>query len=272
MAGSLSPHQAPTTPLDDRLIERCEEIPDDPAPGRCVVVDTMHFSNTVIELLGNGADHVHVPDERGSEFEYREDNPDAVLGGEGTGAYEPAAGYDFFNSPSYVQRLDVEGRPVSMTSTNGGRAVTALRERGNEDVEVYVGSTMNAAALGTHLREEGPGRLRLVSAGSSGEIAIEDHVGATLVSHAVDGVRLSETELSLFGRLLETANGPEYVQKHELRHRDVFEYAMAIDSRAVVPKLDGERLVDVGAPTDWSRQDSTTRGRPDAAPLRTQRR
>ena len=67
--------------LDDRLVPRCEEIPDDPPPGDYVVVDTLHFSNTVIELLARGASHVHVTDERGEEFAYRERHSDAVIGG-----------------------------------------------------------------------------------------------------------------------------------------------------------------------------------------------
>jgi len=228
------------TTLDERLFERCEAVPADPPPGNYVVVDTMHFSNTVIELLANGAEHVHITDERGQEFAYREANPRAVLGGSSTDAYEPAAGYDFFNSPSYVQDVDVAGRPVSMTSSNGGRAVTRLRDA--PDVEVYVGSTMNAAAVADRLR--GAGETYLVSAGSRGEIAVEDLVGATLIGRRLDGHPVSAVERELFRRQLRTAKGPGYVDTHELRRRDVIEYAMAIDSREVVPRLEGATLVD----------------------------
>jgi 2-phosphosulfolactate phosphatase len=231
--------------LDDRLIERCEAIPDDPAPGDYVVIDTLHFSNTVIELLDNGADHVHITEERGEEFAYREANPRAKIGGSPTDEYEPTAGYDFFNSPSYVQRLDVEGRPVSMTSSNGGRAVARLRAAGGEDVAVFVGSTMNADALGRYLRTRNRPTY-LVSSGSKGDVAIEDHVGATLISRRIDGVPISETERDLFSRQVRTAKGVDYVEKNDLRRRDVLEYAMAFDSRSVIPKLVGDALVDVG--------------------------
>ncbi|MDG5776551.1 2-phosphosulfolactate phosphatase [Haloarculaceae archaeon H-GB1-1] len=232
-----------TNALDDRLIERCELIPDDPAPGAYVVVDTMHFSNTVIELLANGAEYVHITEERGEEFAYRESNPRALIGGGSTDEYEPTDGYDFFNSPSYVQGLDVDGRPVSMTSSNGGRAVAALRANGSDGVDVYVGSTMNATALGRHLRDRA-GPIHLVSSGSKGDLAIEDHVGATLISRALDGVELSETERELFRRQVKHAKGVDYVDKHELRRRDVLDYATNFDSRAVIPKLVGESLVD----------------------------
>ncbi|QGN06380.1 2-phosphosulfolactate phosphatase [Halorhabdus sp. CBA1104] len=228
--------------LDDRLIERCEDLPDEPDPGAYVVIDTMHFSNTVIELLANGATSVHVPDERGQEFDYRASNRGTLIAGGKTDDYEPEAGYDFFNSPSYVQGMDVDGRPVSMTSTNGGRTVSTLRERGGDTVDVYVGAPLNARAIGTYLREhEQP--VFLVSAGDEGEIAIEDHVGATLISRYLDGIAPTETEIALYRDQLETANGPEYAQKNETRRRDVWNYAMNVNGRNVVPRLSDDTLV-----------------------------
>lgn len=244
MTGSSVESRSTNNRLDARIIERCEAIPDRPAPGDYVVIDVIHFSNTVIELLANGAERVHVTDERGEELDYRESNPGALIGGSSTEEYDPEPGYDFFNSPSYVQRLELDGRPASMTSTNGGRAVATLRARGGDDVDVFVGSTMNAAALGEYLR----GRDRptyLVSSGSRGDLAMEDHVGATLISRRIDGVPVAETELAIFRRQVEQARGPDYVESNEIRRRDVLEYATDFDSRRVVPKLVGDSLVDV---------------------------
>ena len=234
---------------DERHVPRKEEIPTDPRPGNYVVIDVMHFSTTVVELLEMGAEYVHITDERGDEFDFRADNPEALIGGGSTDDYEPAEGYDFFNSPSYVQRLDVEGRPVSMTSSNGGRAIASLRERGGADVDVYVGSTTNAAALGAYLRDDDR-PVHLVSSGSKGEVAVEDHIGATLVSRYLDGVPVAETELDLFRRQLKRAKGVDYVDKHPIRRRDVLEYAMDVNARAVVPKMEDDVLVDAGPMTE----------------------
>ena len=247
----------PANRLDERLFERCEALPERLPPGSYVVVDTMHFSNTVIELLANGADHVHVAAERGLEFDYRASNPGTLVGGEATAGYEPAPGYDFINSPSYVQQLHVGGRPVSMTSTNGGRTVTTLRERAGEQSEVYVGSPLNAKPLARHLRDrDGDRPVHLVSAGTRGDIAVEDHVGATLVSRYLDGLPPSETERLLFRRQLRTAKGPDYVEGHERRRRDVLDYAMNLNGREVVPRLVDGVLVD-----DATRQQSRAAGR-----------
>lgn len=246
MTADLSASRSADNLLDERLVERCEEIPREPDPGAYVVIDTMHFSNTVIELLANGAEFIHITDERGEELGYLESNPTARIGGSSTDEYEPEAGYDFFNSPSYVQQVDVEGRPVSMTSSNGGRAVAALRARAGDGTDVFVGSTMNAAALGAHLRRrEDP--VHLVSSGSRGAVAVEDHIGATLISRRIDGVPVADTERELFRRQLRTAKGADYIETHDIRRRDVLDYAMAIDSSGVLPKLVGERLVDVGS-------------------------
>ncbi len=230
--------------LTDRLLERIEDLPPDPDPGHYVVIDVMHFSTTVVELLANGAEYVHITEERGDEFAFREANPDACIGGGTTPTYEPADGYDFFNSPSYVQSLDVAGRPVAMTSSNGGRAIDRLL--GTDGVSIYVGSTTNAAALGQHLRTvDGP--VHLLAAGKDGQPATEDTIGALLVGRHLAGVPLEPVEAELFRDQLEYAKGPNYPDKNEVRSSDVREYAMSLSSRDVIPRLDGRRLVDVAS-------------------------
>lgn len=229
--------------FDKRIIEGCANIPVDPSAGDYVVVDVTHFSATVTELLALGADYVHVTEERGDEPAYKEDNPDCLIGGSKTEEYEPEPGYDFFNSPSYVQELDVAGRPTAMTSTNGGRAVTTLRKRGGPDLNVFIGGYTNAAALAEVLAQrEQP--ITIVSSGSGGEPTTDDTLGAALIDrHLHDESELSPRERQRFARLLVTSKGPGYDQKHETRRRDLYEFETDINSRSVVPVLDGHRLV-----------------------------
>ncbi|WP_435361140.1 2-phosphosulfolactate phosphatase [Haloarchaeobius sp. DFWS5] len=227
--------------LTNRLVERIEDVPADPDPGTYVVVDVMHFSTTVVELLANGADYIHITEERGDEFDFRDATPETVIGGSATPNYEPTEGYDFFNSPSYVQSLDLDGRPVAMTSSNGGRAVDKLA--GATDTSVYIGSTTNAAALGNHLRgSDDP--VHIVAAGKDGAAATEDTIGAMLIARHLADLPVAPVEADLWREQLEYAKGPNYPDKHEVRSRDVREYAMSLSSRAVLPKLEGRRLVD----------------------------
>jgi len=229
--------------FESKLIDSRAAIPGVPGPGDYVVIDVTHFSTTVAELLGLGAEYVHITDERGDEFAYREENPEALIGGGKTEAYEPHEGYDFFNSPSYVQDLPLSERPASMTSKNGGTAVARLRRRGGDDVSVFVGGYTNARALADYL----DGRDRptyLVSCGSSGERTMDDLLGAVVIDRYLRDEPLSEAECEHFASLLVTSKGPGYADKHETRQRDLHEFATDINSRKVVPKLDGDRLVD----------------------------
>jgi 2-phosphosulfolactate phosphatase len=235
------------TRFEHRLVEGRDRIPRVPPAGDYVVVDVTHFSTTVAELLGLGAEYVHVTDERGDEFAFRERHPDALIGGGKTDDYEPTEGYDFFNSPSYVQDLPVEDRPTSMTSKNGGTAVARLRRRGGEDVEVFVGGYTNAAALADHLRTNDRDRqIRIVACGSDGHATMDDHLGAVLIDRHLRGESLSAAEREHFAAMLETSKGPGYADKHPTRRRDLETYATGINTRSVVPKLEGDRLVDAG--------------------------
>ena len=229
--------------FESKLIDGRAEIPGVPEPGDYVVIDVTHFSTTVAELLARGAEYVHVTDERGDEFAYQSRNPDTLIGGGKTESYRPDPGYDFFNSPSFVQDLPLDGRPVSMTSKNGGTAVARLRRRGGDDVSVFVGGYTNARAVADHLR----GRDRptyLVSCGSGGESTVDDLLGAVLIDRYLNEVDLTDAEREHFASLLVASKGPAYAEKHETRKRDLHEFATDVDRREVVPVLRGDRLVD----------------------------
>lgn len=228
----------------DRFIPRCEDIPRSPPEGTYIVVDTLYFSTTVVELLANGAEFVHVAEHQDDALAFKRAHPEARIGGDRRAADEPTDGYDFFNSPSDVQSLDLDGVPVAMSSTNGGRAVDTLR--GVDGVSVYVGGPTNAAAVARHLTgTDGP--IYLVSAGTRGYIAPEDHIGATIISRHLVGEPITDRELDRFRRRIELAKGRQYKYANPIRRRDIEEYATAIDRRSVVPRLDGDRLVDVEA-------------------------
>jgi len=229
-----------------RLVEGRDSVPAVPEAGDYVVIDVTHFSTTVAELLALGAEYVHITDERGDEFAYRERHPDALIGGSKTDEYDPEEGYDFFNSPSYAHTLSVEGRPTSMTSKNGGTAVARLRRRGGDDVEVFVGGYTNAAAIADYLR----GRDRetfLVSCGSGGVSTMDDLLGAVVIDRYLREEPLGDAEREHFAKLLETSKGHDYAEKHETRQRDLYEFATDINRRSVVPKLEGDRLIDASA-------------------------
>lgn len=233
-----------TDPYVDRMIPSRAGIPDDPRPGNYVVIDVTHFSTTVLELFRSGASCVHVPTERGTEFAFQEQHPEARIGGGSSADYTPKEGYDFFNSPSSVQSVDVDGRPTALTSSNGGAAITDLRQRGDSDVDVYVGSLSNAAAIADYLRDRDK-PLITVAAGSKGKPSPEDTVGAVVIQRYLAGDEPTDEELDRYRELIVAGKAAKYKRKADIRYRDLLEFSVATNTRMAIPKLDGQRLVDV---------------------------
>jgi 2-phosphosulfolactate phosphatase len=231
-------------PFIDGMIASRSQIPDELKPANYVVIDVTHYSTTVIELLYRGAAHAHVSEERGDEFAFKESNPKARIGGGSSEDYTPMEGYDFFNSPSSVHRIEVEGRPTALTSSNGGAAVTDLRERSHDEMEVYIGSTTNAKAIAEHLSTSDLPAVT-VAAGSKGKPSPEDTVGAVLIHRYLAGDGPSESELDLYADIIRAAKAAKYKKKAEIRYRDLIDFSMAINTRRTIPKLDGQRFVDV---------------------------
>lgn len=228
----------------NRMIPARAQIPEDPNPGNYVVVDVAQFSTTVPELFANGAEYVHITEDRGDEPAFKEDNPRAKIGGGSGPNYRGEPGYDFFNSPSFVQDVDVAGRPTAMTSTNGGNAVTDLRLAGGGDVEIYVGGLTNGVALANYLREQG-GETYFVAAGSSGKPSPEDVAGALFIARHLFEDPPTDRELAVYLEIVKFSKGPKYKQKPQIKRTDLYEYALDVNSRDIVPKLDGQKLYDV---------------------------
>ncbi|RQG87783.1 2-phosphosulfolactate phosphatase [Natrarchaeobius halalkaliphilus] len=231
-------------PLAEATIPSQTSIPSDPEPGTYVVIDVASFSTTVVELLNNGASYIHITDERGDEFGFRDEHPEAKIGGGKTDDYEPTEGYDFYNSPSYVQSVDVDGRPVAMTSSNGGAAVTDLDTRGGDDVEIYISSMTNAKAIADHLRADDAETIAVI-AGSNGKPSPEDAAGAILFHRYFEENPPTEPELEMLKTVVTSGKASKYHDQPDIKHRDLLEYCSAVNTRSVIPKLEDGALVDV---------------------------
>ena len=228
----------------DRMIPGRAQIPDDPAPGDYVVVDVTQFSTTVAELFARGVEYVHITEERGDERAFKQAVPEARIGGGSGPAYEGEPGYDFFNSPSVVQDVDLDGRPTAMTSTNGGNAVTDLRLAGDTDVTVYVGGLTNAEALARHLADRSE-PTHFVAAGSGGKPSPEDVAGALYIARHLHGDAPTARERAVYREMVVGSKGAAYEQKPAIKRTDLYEYALDFDSQPAVPRLEGQKLYDV---------------------------
>nr|WP_240145848.1 2-phosphosulfolactate phosphatase [Halococcus salsus] len=224
-------------------------IPDDPLPGNYVVVDVAQFSTTVPELFANGAEYIYITEERGNEPSFKATYPDAKIGGSSGPNYRGEEGYDFFNSPSFVQSIDVAGRPTAMTSTNGGNVITDIRSAASDDVDIYVAGLTNGKAVAEHLRGSSK-ETYFVAAGSKGKPSPEDVVGALYVARHLHDNPLTDEQREIYREIVKFSKGPKYETKPQIKRTDLYEYALAFDTRDAVPKMNGQRLYDVSGTTE----------------------
>jgi 2-phosphosulfolactate phosphatase len=144
-------------------------------PGaQVVVLDVLRATSTMITALGNGAKEVRL-------FETPEEvlaakgalAPPVVLGGERNCL--KVHGFDVGNSPAEYVNEKVRGATILMSTTNGTRALLAARGARR----VLAGALLNVTATAEAvLAELDRGDTLLLCAGTEGQIAVEDVIGA----------------------------------------------------------------------------------------------
>lgn len=142
--------------------------PDELAGGVVVVIDVLRATTVIAHALAAGARSVIPCLEIDEARSVAQGFPpgEAVLGGERGGL--PIEGFDLGNSPSEYRPETVSGKTVVFTTTNGTKAMRHCRQA----KRVLLGAFVNASAVAAAIANEG--RVRLVCAGTRGEITRED--------------------------------------------------------------------------------------------------
>ena len=219
------------------------------------MIDVLRASTTITTALAHGA-AVVLP--RRSIDEARATaaaRAGALLGGERGGL--KIEGFELGNSPAEYTADRVAGKPVVITTTNGTLALAACHEA----AEVLVGAIVNRAAVAVTARALGASRgsdaIHLVCAGTDGHVTDEDLLAAGAMLDAagredeLDAAALSARDrfrgLAAAGRAgleeriaaaFRTCRGGENLIA--LGMEADLASAAAIDSLAVVPRLDRE--------------------------------
>ena len=107
-----------------------------------VLIDVLRASATLIAMLERGARNVIVAGTPEEARSHRDRLGDCLLCGESGGARPPD--FDYGNSPADYYRLQLQGRQVVFTSSNGARAMARLVGEGRR---VLVGSYPNGRAV-----------------------------------------------------------------------------------------------------------------------------
>jgi len=138
-----------------------------------VVFDVLRATSMMVTALANGATEIHPVASVPEALELKTRLPRALLAGERRGVRFD--GFDLGNSPLDYRKPDSEAI-ISLTS-NCAAALRACENAGR----VLVGSLLNMGALVGHLKEDEPGNLLLVCAGTAREPAVEDLFAAGMV-------------------------------------------------------------------------------------------
>ena len=157
----------------------------------CVVFDILRATSSMITGLAHGVPEIHPVLTIDEARAVKERLPNAILGGERHG--ERIEGFDVGNAPH--EYLDLAGRPVITTTTNGTVALRAC-ERAER---VLVGALLNLGALTEELRRAKPDRLLIVCAGTFEEFALEDAIAAGLLVAELGGSDLSDAAQAVAG-------------------------------------------------------------------------
>jgi 2-phosphosulfolactate phosphatase len=141
----------------------------------CVVVfDVLRATTTMTAALAAGVKEIFVlPDIDAVTVAATMFGPDAVTCGERDCLAPP--GFTLGNSPGGFKRT-LAGRTAFMSTTNGTKAIIATKGA----AQVFVGSVVNASAVARTIRETGLG-VTLLCAGTGGQVAMEDLIGAGAV-------------------------------------------------------------------------------------------
>jgi 2-phosphosulfolactate phosphatase len=100
--------------------------PDLPPAAINIVIDVLRAFTTSHVAFEQGASRLELARTVDQAFALAEQTPEAVLAGERDARM--VEGFDIGNSPRAFSRLDLEGRPVVHTTTNGVRATTHALE------------------------------------------------------------------------------------------------------------------------------------------------
>lgn len=223
-APSVTP---PEEPADVRVLE-LEETDRLDSGETAVVVDVLRASSTIAVAFGRGARSVHPVHSPEDARRTAEVLDDPLLVGE-----RNRGSLDGFvdNSPATLDKMDLSGREIVLTTTNGTRALLACRKARR----VVPGGLVNASRLAERLAGE---RVALVAAGWEGEPAEDDAACCAFLAELLGG---GTPDLDETLEELEASTSARKLREHG-KGEDV-DICLSLDAAPVVPELEGDRLV-----------------------------
>jgi 2-phosphosulfolactate phosphatase len=190
-----------------------------------VVFDVLRATTSMIVALAAGSPAIHIFDtiDEALQAAGRFGGP-RLLAGEVQCL--PPAGFDLGNSPAGF--ADCSGSTIFLATTNGTRAIIAARAART----IAIGALVNARAVARHLLALGRD-VKLICAGTQGQVAMEDLLGAGAVINAMmweeDITLATDTARIALGLFRATADELEDALAHSTGGQNIIRAGLADD-------------------------------------------
>jgi 2-phosphosulfolactate phosphatase len=161
-----------------QLIEGAKE-----AKGLTVIIDVFRAFSLACYMTDKGVEKIIPVADINQAYELKEQHPDYVLVGERGGKIQP--GFDFGNSPTQLEPIDIQGKTIVHTTSAGTQGIIQAVQAD----EIITGSFVNAQAIIEYIRHRNPKLVSLVCMGLGGiEEADEDTLCAKYIKNALEGI------------------------------------------------------------------------------------
>ena len=153
------------------------------ATGVTVIIDVFRAFSLECYIMSKGAEKIIPLGNIDEAYEYKRNNPEVLLAGERHG--KKCEGFDFGNSPSEIENLDLTGKTIVHTTSAGTQGVANAH---NADI-ILTASLVNARAVATYIKSLNPQIVSLVCMGLEAKAETEED---TLCAEYIKSILLNE--------------------------------------------------------------------------------
>ena len=159
------------------------------ARGLTVIIDVFRAFTVETYLMRNNASKIIPMGSVEHAFAYQKTHPGTLLCGEREGVM--IEGFDFGNSPSQLEQVDLTGKTVVHTTSAGTQGIA----NASHADEILTGSLVNASAVAEYIRRKNPEQVSLVCMGLGCERPIEeDTLCAEYIQSLLEGEPLENMQ------------------------------------------------------------------------------
>lgn len=202
------------------------------ATGLTVIIDVFRAFTVETYLMRNNAKRIYPVGDIETAFACKAADPEnTLLCGERKGIM--VEGFDFGNSPSQLENVDLTGKTVVHTTSAGTQGIANAK---NAD-EIITGSLVNAAAIIEYIRRKNPETVSLVCMGlNSLRETEEDNLCAEYIKAELEGTPLPDLQERI--RDLRNTSGSKFFDdsRPEFPERD-FYLSTALNTCSFVLRL-----------------------------------